>query len=99
MVRYLGNKFASVLVGFFFGIYVSDLLCGFRGVTRDAYEKIKWESSGYGVETEMVIRTGKAKVGHCEVPIETIYLSGVKGVTILDAFGILLQVVKWRLTI
>lgn len=68
-------------------------------MTRNAYEKIKWESSGYGVETEMVIKTGKAKVSFCEVPVETIYLSGVKGVTILDAFGILGQVIKWRLTI
>jgi len=95
LVRYLGNKFVSS----FFRIYISDTLCGFRGVTRKAYEKIKWESTGYGVETEMVIRTGKAKLRFCEVPVETIYHSGVKGVTPLDAFGILAQVVKWRLTI
>jgi hypothetical protein len=47
----------------------------------------------------MVIRTGKARVKFCEIPVETIYHSGVKGVTLLDAFGILMQVVKWRLTI
>jgi glycosyltransferase involved in cell wall biosynthesis len=99
LVRYLGNKLASVVVASLFRIYVSDLLCGFRAVTRSAYEKIKWESSGYGVETEMVIRTGKARVKFCEIPVETIYHSGVKGVTLLDAFGILMQVVKWRLTI
>jgi len=99
LVRYLGNKFASVLVSSLFGIYVSDTLCGFRAVTKSAYKKIRWESTGYGVETEMVIRTGKAKLKFCEVPVETIYHSGVKGVTPLDAFGILAQVVKWRLTI
>jgi glycosyltransferase involved in cell wall biosynthesis len=99
LVRYLGNKFASVLVSSLFGVYVSDILSGFRAVTKNAYEKIRWESSGYGIETEMVIRTGKAKVKFCEVPVETIYLSDVKGVTLLDAFGILASVVKWRLTI
>ena len=65
LVRYLGNKFASVLVSSLFGVYVSDILSGFRAVTKNAYEKIGWESSGYGVETEMVIRTGKAKVKFC----------------------------------
>ncbi|MCX6704655.1 MAG: glycosyltransferase family 2 protein [Candidatus Woesebacteria bacterium] len=78
LVRYLGNKFASVLVGSFFGIYVSDILCGFRAITQSAYEKIGWESSGYGVETEMVIRTGKAGVKFCEVPVETIYINDGK---------------------
>jgi glycosyltransferase involved in cell wall biosynthesis len=99
LVRYLGNKIASVLVGSFFGIYVSDILCGFRAITKSAYEKMEWESSGYGVETEMVIRTGKAKVKFCEVPIETIYLNDVKGVTLLDAFGIFGDVIKWKLTL
>ncbi|KKS95357.1 MAG: Glycosyl transferase family 2 [Microgenomates group bacterium GW2011_GWC1_43_13] len=99
LVRYLGNKFASALVALFFGIYVSDTLCGYRAVTKNAYGKLKWESTGYGVETEMVIRTGKAKLKFCEVPVETIYHSGVKGVTPLDAFGILAQVVKWKLTL
>src|SRR5438309_1840198 len=30
LIRYLGNKFASLLVKFLFDIYVSDLLCGYR---------------------------------------------------------------------
>lgn len=97
LVRYIGNKFASVLVNLLFGIYVSDLLCGFRAITKKAYGKIKWESSGYGVETEMVIRVAKAKLKYCEVPVETIYRDRVKGVTIMDAFGILLNVLEWRL--
>lgn len=97
LVRYLGNKFASVLVNLLFGIYVSDLLCGFKAVTKKSYNKIKWESSGYGVETEMVIRVGKEKLKYCEVPVETIYHDKVKGVTILDAFGILFNVLEWRL--
>jgi glycosyltransferase involved in cell wall biosynthesis len=99
LVRYLGNKFASILVASLFGVYISDILCGFRAVTKDAYEKTKWESSGYGVETEMVIRTGKAKVKFCEAPVETIYINDVKGVTLLDAFGILVSVIKWKLTL
>jgi glycosyltransferase involved in cell wall biosynthesis len=97
--RYMGNKLASVLVGFMFGIYVSDLICGFRGLTKKAYKKIKWESTGYGVETEMVIRTKKNGLSHCEVPVETVYYDNYKGVSIIDALGVLVNLFRWRLTL
>lgn len=99
LVRYLGNKIGSIIMAIFFRIYVSDAICGFRAITKNGYKKIRWESNGYGVEIEMVARVGKNHIHHCEVPVETIYNDNVKGVTILDAFGILLQVIKWRLTL
>lgn len=98
MVRFLGNKVASIVVSLLFGIYVSDLLCGFRAMTRKAYQKIKWESQGYAVETEMAINVAKKRVRYCEVPVKAVYYSSVKGVTLLDAFEILFSVIKWRLT-
>ncbi|KKQ75756.1 MAG: Glycosyl transferase family 2 [Candidatus Woesebacteria bacterium GW2011_GWB1_38_5b] len=96
-VRYMGNKVASVLVSLLYGIYVNDLLCGFRGLTKNAYKKIMWESRGYGVETEMVIKTAVAKLKHCQVSVAAIYLDEVKGVTILDAFGVLVDVFRWKM--
>ncbi len=99
LIRYLGNKIASICMAALFGVYISDAICGFRAITKLGYKKIKWESKGYGVEAEMVARVGKMNVKHCEVPVETIYHDRVKGVTLLDAFGILGEVVKWRLTI
>ena len=98
LVRYLGNKAASLVLRFLFGVYVSDPICGFRALTKTGYKKIKWESDGYGVETEMVAKIGKYNIKHTEVPVETIYIDGVKGVTLFDAFGILGEVVKWRFT-
>lgn len=99
LVRYFGNKAASVLVNLLFGIYVSDLVCGFRALSKEGYKAVRWESPGYGVETEMVIRSAKKRVKTCEVPVETIYHNRVKGVTIVDAFGIFFSVLKWRLRI
>lgn len=99
IVRYLGNKFASLIVSLLFGIYVSDLLCGYRAITRKAYGAIKWDSVGYGVETEMIIRLSKTKLKWKEVPVKTIYLDKVKGVTLLDAFSVLFQVLLLRLKI
>ena len=97
LARYFGNKIASLLIRSLFGIYVSDLICGFRGLTKRGYEQIKWNSDGYAVETEMVIRAAKTKARYCEVPVETVYHDNVKGVTLLDAFGIFFNVLKWRI--
>jgi glycosyltransferase involved in cell wall biosynthesis len=96
LVRYLGNKFASVLIRILFGVYVSDLLCGYRAFTKKAYKKILWQSTGYGIETEMITLIGKNKLKFCEVPVETVYFDKFKGVTLFDAFYILTNVIFWR---
>lgn len=99
LVRFIGNKIASLVISILFHIYATDAICGFRGLTKKGYGKIKWNSTGYGVETEMLVRAGKTKLPFCEVPVETIYHDNVKGVTMLDAFSVMLDVIKWRLTI
>jgi len=98
LVRYLGNKLASILVSILFRIYVSDLICGFRATTRNAFNKMELESADYAVETEMVIKIKKKGLSYCEVPVETVYNDTAKGVTILDAVNIFFEVVRWRLT-
>lgn len=97
MVRYLGNKAISVAVNMLFGIYISDLLCGFRAVTRSGYRKIKWKSDRYGVETEMAIRTGIEKARYSEVPVQVVYYDTHKGVTWWDGLKILGNVIKWKM--
>jgi glycosyltransferase involved in cell wall biosynthesis len=97
LVRYMGNKFASLFVSLLFGIYVSDLLCGYRGLSNRGFKKIYWESKGYGVETEMVVRASNSGLKHCEVPVETVYYDDVKGVTILDAINIFTDVLRWKI--
>lgn len=97
LIRYFGNKFATQLTALLFNIFVSDLICGYRALTKKAFRKLNWESSGYGVETEMVIRAGRLRLKHCDVPVQTVYFDKFKGVTIMDAFGILLNVIKWRI--
>lgn len=97
-VRYLGNKIGSVLINQLFRIYRSDMLCGFMSLSRKSYQKIKWDSSRYGVETEIVARTGKNKLKYTEVVIDTIYLDKYKGVTLFDAIGILFNIPRWLIT-
>lgn len=99
LVRYLGNKFASLLISALFGVYITDFICGYKGLTKKAYKEIQWESDGYGVETEIAALTGKRGLNFTEVQVETIYHDKVKGVTLLDAFGILGDVIRWKLTL
>lgn len=101
-VRYVGNKVASIIVNLMFGIYVSDLISGYRALTKYGYEKARWAHSippGYGVETEMVIRIKKANLKYCEIPVETIYYDSYKGVSILDAFGVFANLIYWKFKI
>lgn len=98
-IRFAGNKTASVIVNLVFGIYVSDLISGYRGLTKRGYEKTKWESTGYGVETEMVIKVKRNNLKYCEIPVETIYFDNYKGVSILDAFGVFINLIYWKFKI
>ena len=94
--RFLGNKIASVIVNVLFGHYVSDLLCGLKALTLDAYRKISWESAGYGVEAEIAAKTAKLALRFCEIPVETVYYDRFKGVTFLDSINILFDVLRWK---
>lgn len=98
-VRSLGNKFGILVIYLFFGIKVSDLLCGYRAVTKKAFIKLDLESLGYGIETEMVAKLASNKLKYTQVVVKTIYHDKVKGVTILDAIHILFDVIRWRISI
>jgi glycosyltransferase involved in cell wall biosynthesis len=100
LVRYLGNKFASVYIRVLFGVYVSDILSGYRGLTAKAYRLLRWDSPRYGVETEMVARLGQHKheLRWVEFPIETIYKDKYKGVTLIQAVKILGESIWWKFT-
>ncbi len=95
-VRKLGNRTASLLVAILYQIYVKDLLCGFRGFRREVYPKIKWQSSRYGIETEMIARIGKNRLKYTEIQIENIYIDQFKGVTLLDAIEVFLSIPKFK---
>lgn len=97
LVRFLGNKFAVIFISMLFKIYISDLICGYRAITKKAYSKMMLKSADYGIETEMVTKTAQLHLRYCEIPVETIYYDKFKGVTILNAFSILFNVIKWRI--
>jgi len=94
-VRKWGNIIALNVVKILFNIKRKDLLCGYLGFRKEVYQKIKWKSLRYGIETEMATKVGKNRLAFCEVKVDTIYIDKYKGVSILDAFKILTHIPFW----
>jgi hypothetical protein len=56
------------LVNLIFGTHYSDLCYGYRSMTREAVNKLRLSSVGFGIETEINIKAKKAGLRVLEVP-------------------------------
>lgn len=97
--RYMGNKFASVLLNWLYGTYIDDIPSGYKGIHKRAFTKLKWSSSGYEVETEIAVRIAQHHIPFGLVEIKSIYHDTDKGMTLLDAIHIGVRLLQWRLGI
>lgn len=95
VLRY-GNWFIFFMTKLLFGLKIVDTQCGYRAFKSDAYNKIKWDSQDYSMESEIVANTGKAHLKYSQIPIETIYSDKYKGTTVIDGIRIVLNMVWWR---
>jgi UDP-N-acetylglucosamine---dolichyl-phosphate N-acetylglucosaminyltransferase len=86
-----GNWFINKVSHILFGIYVSDTQSGFRAFKTDIYEKIKWKSKGYSVESEIIANAGKHHLKYKEIIIDTIYNDKYKGTSVLDGINIVIK--------
>ena len=93
----LGNWGLRKIFHALFKLNVNDCQSGFRAVRANIYPKIKWQSTNYSVEAEMLANAGRNNLRCIEVPIATKYLNRYKGTTIVDGINIFLQMVIWRL--
>jgi len=67
--RYLGTPVLTFVLNRFFGTRISDCNCGMRGLTREAFEKMRLNSGGMELASEMVIKAGILKLKIKEIPI------------------------------
>lgn len=96
-LRRLGGDILSALVSLLFGKRVRDVLCGLRVVDAGVLPQMMWESSGYEVETEMLIRILRANFPYQEVAISETYENKYKGLTPFSWLKIALAVLWWRI--
>lgn len=96
MMMLVGNQLLSECIKWFFKVMVHDTQSGFRAFTAVAYQRLRWHSTGYEAETEMIVRTGQYQLRYTEVDIDTIYHDSYKGTTVLDGIKIFLHILRWK---
>jgi len=67
--RYLGNPLFSAMARRWFRAPIHDVYCGFRGFTRDLYDRLDLRCAGMEFATEMVIKASLWGARIAEVPI------------------------------
>jgi glycosyltransferase involved in cell wall biosynthesis len=75
--RWLGNPMFSFLVQKMFQAPINDVYCGFRGFTKELFEKLEQQCVGMEFATEMIVRSSLCGKKIAEVPI-TLYPDGRK---------------------
>ena len=96
MMRF-GNWLINTASSILNGVHINDTQSGFRAMTAAAYRQVRWQSSDYGMESEMIARIAKKRLRFAQIPIKTIYHDNFKGTTVSDGIKILLRLLKWRL--
>ncbi|MBF0521543.1 MAG: glycosyltransferase family 2 protein [Candidatus Omnitrophica bacterium] len=72
-VRYLTNRFMSLLISSACWQYIPDTQCGYRYISPSALKELKLSSDSFEIETEILMKARKKKIKISSVPIETIY--------------------------
>jgi glycosyltransferase involved in cell wall biosynthesis len=67
--RLVGNPALTALLNSLFGTRYTDVYCGLRAFSRDAYDLIKPASPGMEFNLELAINAGRARLRTAEVPI------------------------------
>lgn len=67
--RYIGNPALTALLKLFFHTRCSDVYCGLRAFTKDAYDRMHQMSAGMEFATEMVVKSALLKLRVTEIPI------------------------------
>jgi len=93
-----GNSIINWITKSLYGINLRDTQSGFRAFTKEAYRNIRWNSSDYSMESEMIANLGKNKMKYTQIPIPTIYHDNYKGTTIKDGIKIVFNMILWRFT-
>lgn len=67
--RYVGNPMLTFGLNTLFGTPYTDVYCGYRAFTREAYDEIRPVSPGMEFNLELAINAHLAGLKYCEIPI------------------------------
>jgi dolichol-phosphate mannosyltransferase len=72
-----GNRILNKIFGLAYGVWLIDILSGYRAFNYNAYKQIELKKTGFEVETEITVECVKKDLKIVEVPIT--YLTRVSG--------------------
>lgn len=95
LLRIIINKFANILTFIMFGIFSSDSQSGLRVFNKKSLSKIKIQTDGMEVSSEILREISKNKLKLIEIPISAIYTdySQKKGQKLENAPNVILQLI------
>ncbi len=67
--RFLGNPVLTWILNRLFHIRIGDAHCGLRAFTRDAFDRMRLESQGMELASEIVAKAARLKLKIAEVPV------------------------------
>jgi len=67
--RYLGTPVTTWILNRLFSSKFSDIHCGMRGITREAFERMDLQSQSWEYASEMVLKSVHMKLRTTEVPV------------------------------
>jgi len=76
-LNFFGNRILNKIFGFAYGIWLDDILSGYRAFNNNAIKQIELNRTGFEVETEITVECVKKDLKIIEVPIT--YLARVSG--------------------
>ena len=72
----IGNRILNKIFGFAYGIWLEDVLSGYRAFTNNAIKQMELNRTGFEVETEITVECVKKDLKTLEVPITYLARAG-----------------------
>jgi len=71
--RQLSNGITSILISLCAGARILDSQCGYRAIRVEKAAGFCYESTGFQIESEMLLKLGKSGARFAHIPITTVY--------------------------
>ena len=68
--RYFGTPLTTWILNRIYGSRYSDIHCGMRGLTREAFDRIDLKSQSWEYASEMVLKAARLNLATAEVPVK-----------------------------
>jgi len=100
LYKKIGNLGLNTVTFLLSGKWSSDTQSGFKGLSKNALNKLSFETLGYEFCSEIIINASQKKLKIIEVPIKVIYndYSRKKGQSIFNGVNIIAKLIYKKLT-